>query len=151
MHKLRPVLVLFAFLLAAAVVPAFAQPAQADVSAAKAAKTGLLGGKVQLEYIYMDDANTTEYTILPKADIDEVRDREVRLEGPASRAPTSAYESAATCVTRARMGIVLRTEVLGRCARNVFKSLQYAKPRCRILCSCRYWLDRTSLTTARSW
>jgi len=70
MHKLRPVLVLFAFLLAAAVVPAFAQPAQADVSAAKAAKTGLLGGKVQLEYIYMDDANTTEYTILPKADID---------------------------------------------------------------------------------
>jgi hypothetical protein len=67
MHKLRSRLVVSAILLAAAAVPAFAQ---ADVPAAKGGKTGLLGGKVQLEYIYMDDANTTEYTILPKADID---------------------------------------------------------------------------------
>jgi hypothetical protein len=65
MHKLRSVLVLIAFL-AAAGVPAFAQ---ADVPAAKAAPTGLLGGTVQLEYLYMDDANSTQYTILPKAEI----------------------------------------------------------------------------------
>jgi hypothetical protein len=65
MHKLRSVLVVTAFL-AAAGVSAFAQ---ADIPAAKAAKTGLLGGTVQLEYLYMDDANSTQYTILPKAEI----------------------------------------------------------------------------------
>jgi hypothetical protein len=65
--KLRSVLVLSAFL-AAAGVSAFAQ---ADVPAAKAAKTGLAGGTVQLEYVYMDDANSTQYTILPKAEIND--------------------------------------------------------------------------------
>jgi hypothetical protein len=66
MEKLRSLLVL-SVVLAAAAVSALAQEA---LPAAKAAKTGLLGGKVQLEYLYMDDANTTEYTILPKTDID---------------------------------------------------------------------------------
>jgi hypothetical protein len=66
MKTLRSVLVLSAFL-AAAGAPAFAQ---ADAPAAKAGKTGLLGGKVQLEYLYMDDADSTEYTMLPKAAID---------------------------------------------------------------------------------
>jgi hypothetical protein len=60
------VLAVSAFL-AAAGVPAFGQ---ADVAAAKAAKTGLLGGTVQLEYIYMDDADSVESTVLRKATID---------------------------------------------------------------------------------
>jgi hypothetical protein len=66
MKRLTSVLILFAFV-AAAAVPA---PAQTDVSAAKAAKTGLLGGTVQLEYLYMDDTESTQYTILRKAPID---------------------------------------------------------------------------------
>jgi hypothetical protein len=66
MEKTRSLLVLSVFL-AAAAVPALAQDV---LPAAKAAKTGLLGGTVQLEYLYMDDANSTEYTILPKAPID---------------------------------------------------------------------------------
>jgi hypothetical protein len=65
MDKLRSVLVISAFL-AAAGVPAFAQ---ADVAAAKTAKTGLLGGTVQLEYVYSDDADNTESTILRKTEI----------------------------------------------------------------------------------
>jgi hypothetical protein len=65
MDKLRSVLVISAFL-AAAGVPAFAQ---ADVAAAKTAKTGLLGGTVQLEYLYTDDADTTESTTLRKTEI----------------------------------------------------------------------------------
>jgi hypothetical protein len=66
MDRLKSVLVVSAFL-ALAGVPAFAQ---ADVAAAKTAKTGLLGGTVQLEYIYMDDANSVESTVLRKATID---------------------------------------------------------------------------------